>query len=76
MGSQKPEKVPVPAEHVLLIEHLSEAPLSAAQLQIWTGKDPLLVQVIQYIRVGWHMGMGHLICVGNFHHHEHRCTAV
>ena len=50
---EKPEHVPVPAEHVLLIGHLSEAPLSAAQLKIWTAKDPLLAQVLQYILVGW-----------------------
>ena len=50
---EKPEHVPVPAEHVLLIKHLSEAPLPAAQLKIWTAKDPLLAQVLQYIRVGW-----------------------
>ena len=49
---EKPEHLPVPAEHVLLIEHLSEAPLSAAQLKIWTAKDPLLPQVLQYIREG------------------------
>ena len=47
------EHVPVPAEHVLLIGHLSEAPLSAAELKIWTAKDPLLAQVLQYILVGW-----------------------
>ena len=46
---EKPEHVPIPDEHVLLIEHLSEAPLSAAQLKIWTAKDPLLAQVLQYI---------------------------
>ena len=51
--AEKPEHVPIPAEHVLLIEHLSEAPLSAAQLKIWTAKDPLLAQVLQYIRDGW-----------------------
>ena len=48
--TEKPERVPIPAEHVLLIEHLSETPLSAAQLKIWTAKDPLLAQVLQYIR--------------------------
>ena len=47
---EKPEHVPVLAEHDLC---LSEAPLSATKLKIWTAKDPLLAQVLDYIRKGW-----------------------
>ena len=47
---ETPENVPVPGEFVLLIDHLAEAPNTAAQLKSFTAKDPLLAKVLQFIR--------------------------
>ena len=48
-----PAKTPVPAELVLMIEKLDEAPISSKQISNWTQKDPLLSKVLQYIMLGW-----------------------
>ena len=48
-----PAKTPVPAELVLMIEKLDEAPISSKQISSWTQKDPLLSKVLQYIMFGW-----------------------
>ena len=48
-----PSAVPVPAEHVLLMEHLESSPVTAAQIKNWTLKDPLLSQVLRCIKQGW-----------------------
>ena len=50
---ETPRNVPVPGEFVLLIDHLAEAPITAAQLKFFTAKDPLLAKVLQFIRYGW-----------------------
>ena len=50
---EKPDNVPFPGELVLLIDHLAEAPITAAQLKAWTIKDPLLSKVLHFIRHGW-----------------------
>ena len=50
---EMPENVPIPGEFVLLIDHLAEAPITAAQLKAWTAKDPLLTKVLHFIRNGW-----------------------
>ena len=33
---------PVPAETVLLLEQLSESPISVKQIKLWTRRDPIL----------------------------------
>ena len=50
---ETPETVPLPGELVLLIDHLAEAPITAAQLKVWTAKDPLFTKVLHFIRNGW-----------------------
>ena len=50
---EKPDNVPFPGELVLLIDHLAEAPITAAQLKVWTAKDHLLSKVLHFIRHGW-----------------------
>ena len=46
------DTVPLPGELVLLIDHLAEGPITAAQLKAWTAKDPLLTKVLNFIRNG------------------------
>ena len=49
---EKRDNVPFPRERVLLIDHLAEAPITAAQLKAWTSKDYLLSKVLHFIRHG------------------------
>ena len=43
----------VPAELVLMVEQLKEAPITASQLATWTRRDPLMARVLRYIQQGW-----------------------
>ncbi len=43
----------VPAELVLLMEHLDNSPVTAKQIELWTRKDPTLAAVLQYVCSGW-----------------------
>jgi len=47
-----PAKTPVPAELVLMIKKLDEAPISSKQISNWTQKDPLLFKSIAVHNVG------------------------
>ena len=49
---QKPSSVPVPGETVLLMEHLSFTPISAAQFKVWTEQDPILSKIKQQLLAG------------------------
>ena len=49
----KPEEVPIPAELILLIEWLLDAPVKAHEICKWTRKDPQLSQDVQFILYGW-----------------------
>ena len=49
---QKPSSVPVPGETVLLMEHLSFTPISAAQVKAWTDQDPILSKIKQQLLAG------------------------
>ena len=50
---EAPSDVPVPAELVLLVEHLLDAPVKAQEIRTWTRRDPLLSRVKQFIQNGW-----------------------
>ena len=50
---EAPSEVPVPAELVLLVEHLLDAPVKAQEIRTWTRRDPLLSRVKQFIQSGW-----------------------
>ncbi len=54
-GCLSPKKlsVPVPAELVLLVKHLDNAPISASQIKTWTLRNPVLARVLRCIREGW-----------------------
>ena len=46
-------EVPIPSELVLLMEHTSTGPLSAAQVKTMTQRDPVLSRVYSYLLRGW-----------------------
>ena len=47
------DTVPLPGELVLLVDHLADEPITAAQRKAWTAKYPLLTKVLYLIRNGW-----------------------
>ena len=49
----KPEEVPIPAELILLIEKLLDAPVKALEICKWTRNDPQWSQVVQFMLYGW-----------------------
>ena len=50
---EAPSEVPVPAELVLLVEHVLDAPVKAQEIRTRTRRDPLLSRVKQFIQSGW-----------------------
>ena len=44
---------PVPTETVLLLQQISESPISANQIRRWTCRDPLLSRVLHFVLSGW-----------------------
>ena len=50
---ETPQKTSVPPEFVLMVQKLDEAPITAAQIAVWTQQDPVLSDVLQYIQNGW-----------------------
>ena len=48
-----PPETPIPAELVLLVQSLQDAPITAAQIALWTRRDPLLARVVRHILEGW-----------------------
>ena len=47
------EMTPVPAEMILTLDYLQEAPITDEQIRSWTNKDQLLSLVVQFIQQGW-----------------------
>ena len=50
---ETPQATPVPAELVLLVEQLENAPVTAKQIQTWTRADSLLARVREHVEQGW-----------------------
>ena len=50
---ETPSEPPVPAEVVLLVEHLLDAPVKTQEIRTWTRRDPQLSQVLQFVQQGW-----------------------
>ena len=46
-------EVPIPSELVLLMEHMSTGPLTAAQVKSMTQRDPVLSRVLSHVLQGW-----------------------
>ena len=51
--STAPDKAPMEPELVLLLQQLSESPVTVADIRKWTKCDPLLSQVLQFVDQGW-----------------------
>ena len=45
--------IPVPSEHVLLLEHLSSGPVTATQIKTMTRQDKVLSRVFHFVQNGW-----------------------
>ena len=50
---EAPEKVPVPADTILLMEYLQASPTIATQIKTWTDRDLLLSRVRKMLLQGW-----------------------
>ena len=48
-----PDPSSTPPELVLLVEHLDDSPVTAADIRAWTRRDRTLSQVLQYVQQGW-----------------------
>ena len=51
-------ETPIPAETILLMEHLNRPPLSALQVREQTRQDPVLAQMLRLVQDGW-LEQGH-----------------
>ena len=50
---ESPIDVPLPGETVLLLQSLQQSPITATQIKLWTDKDPILLQVRNFVSNGW-----------------------
>ena len=48
-----PQRTTSPAEVVLMVEGLSDAPVTANNIATWTRRDPVMSEVLDYIMKGW-----------------------
>jgi len=48
-----PAQTTIPAEIVLMVDQLQEAPITAHQIAAWTKRDPLMARVLRYVLQGW-----------------------
>lgn len=48
-----PTGVPIPAEHICLMEYLSSTPVSVSQIRTLTSSDLTLAKVRDYMQHGW-----------------------
>ena len=49
----KSQETPQPPEFVLLLDTMSEAPITCSQIQAWTRQDTVLASVLRYTQFGW-----------------------
>ncbi|XP_015749841.1 PREDICTED: uncharacterized protein K02A2.6-like [Acropora digitifera] len=47
------ETTPVPGDIVHLLETINASPVDAAKVKLWTTRDPVLSQVLQFVLYGW-----------------------
>jgi len=48
-----PPQTTIPAELVLMVDQLQDAPITATQIVAWTRRDPLMARVLRYVLQGW-----------------------
>ena len=51
--STTPMDVSMAPELVLLLDHLTNSPVTVEDICTWTRRDPILAQVLQYVEQGW-----------------------
>ena len=51
--AESPAQTEVPEELILLVEHISQLPITSEQIKTWTHRDPVLSQVEQFTYHGW-----------------------
>ena len=44
---------PIPADYVMVMDHLESTPVSPDKVRLWTGRDPVLSQVRNFLMNGW-----------------------
>ena len=52
-----PETTPIPGDIVHLLETINTSPVDATQVKLWTTRDPVLSQVLQFVLHGWPMAV-------------------
>ena len=50
---ESPSSVPIPGDINVVLDHLSQNVVSASQIKLWTGKDPVLVRVRHLVQTRW-----------------------
>ncbi|KAL9982685.1 hypothetical protein ACROYT_G004758 [Oculina patagonica] len=50
-----PETTPIPGDIVHLLETINTSPVDATKVKLWTARDPVLSQVLQFVLHGWPM---------------------
>ena len=48
-----PGSTPVPGDIVYLLETINTSPVDATKIKLWTTRDPVLSQVLQFVLQGW-----------------------
>ena len=48
-----PRTTPVPGDIVHLLETINTSPVDATKIKLWTARDPVLSQVLQFVLQGW-----------------------
>ena len=48
-----PSSIPIPGDTILLIDHLNSTSVKAAQVGLWTQRDPVLSLVTRHVLQGW-----------------------
>ena len=52
-----PETTPIPGDIVHLLETINTSPVDATKVKLWTTRDPVLSQVLQFVLHGWPMAV-------------------
>ena len=48
-----PRPTPVSGDIVHLLETINTSPVDATKIKLWTARDPMLSQVLQFVLQGW-----------------------
>ena len=48
-----PGSTPVPGDIVHLLENINTSPVHVNKIKLWTARDPVLSQVLQFVLQGW-----------------------